>query len=147
MSARTAHKITLASALGGLLLATSVGAVSADESFVNPTSVTFNKIAYVNGAASPVVRVSGTMTCDGTGPAVEVFVNITQREATGFSNSMLLDFPCSTEPRTFTISLEGFCDEPYVRDRECFRSGPASIEAFVPGGATLSEQIVLIRPQ
>ena len=144
MSARTA-RITLSSALGGLLLAASVGVVSAGQSFVNPTSVTFNRIAFINGPASPVVRVSGTMVCDGTGPAVEVFVNITQREATGFSNSMLLDFPCSTEPHTFTISLEGFCDEPYVRDRACFRSGPASIEAFVPGGGTLAEETVRIR--
>ena len=145
MGARAARKVILSAALGGVLVAMSAGAVSADDHFVNATSVTFDTIAYINGPASPVVRVSGTMTCDGIGPAIEVFVDISQRQATGSSNFMLLDFPCSTEPRPFTISLEGFCDEPYARDRECFRSGPASVVAFVPGGLTFPEQTVLLR--
>lgn len=142
MNARATRRVLLSAVLGGLMAASTVGAVSADE-FVNATSVTFDKIAYIYEAGTPAVVVSGTMTCDATGPAVEVYVNITQRQATGYSNSELLDFACSTEPRAFTITLEGWCDDE-VRDPECFRPGRATIRAYV-GGITLTEETVLIK--
>jgi hypothetical protein len=87
--------------------------------------------------------VTGTMTCDGVGPAFEVNIRLTQRDASGVTNSDLLDFACSTEPTPFRVFIESFyCDTP--NDPDCYWPGRATATATFRG-TVLAQETVRIK--
>jgi hypothetical protein len=126
--------------LAGLLAVGVVAPAIADETLVNVTGVTIDRAAYIFGKDAPSIRVTGTLTCDATGPAEYTEIRATQRGVSGQTNLDLLDFACTTEPRAFTAVVESFCDPG-----SCFRRGAARVQAVAP---TLSvEQLVAVRPE
>ena len=107
----------------------------------------FDRAAHLCGdsTASGCVILSGTLTCAETGLAELVSVTLQQRGLVGTDNPDLLDFACSPEPRSFNVIAETFgCDAPARPSTECFRPGPAVVEASV-SGVVLTQGTVRVR--
>jgi hypothetical protein len=135
---------------GGLACVLSLGisqAVAGQE-YVTVTNVTIDKVAYLCGETteSGCVRLTGTLTCETTGLAQLIDLFIQQRDLSGVDDLDLLDFACSTEPRSFNVAVEsGGCDPGVPPPNGCFRPGRATVQAVVFRGLVLAEQSVRIR--
>ena len=132
-------KVVRSGLLAGLLAAASGSAVAASEHFVEVTDITFASAEMCGDEAkNDCVVMTGTITCAEEGPAELVEVSLVQRDLRGVDNLDLLDFACSTQPRTFTVVAE----ELFGRE---FRPGRATVTARVDGTVIASETI-RIRP-
>jgi hypothetical protein len=150
MNARTRFAVLRSIALAFVMVGGTASVVHADEVVVTVTAVTIERNAALCGelAASGCVRLSGTMTCDATGPAEWVQFYVTQRNTSGLDDLDLLDYACSTEPRSFIVTAETFgCDAPFQRNATgCFRPGPAQVRAVaMDRNVVVLEQTVFIR--
>ena len=132
-------------ALAGVVLGAGATPASAG-AFVEVTDITFDRVAHLCGdiKTSGCVIMTGTITCAETGLAELVSVELRQREIRGTDNLDLLDFACSTEPRTFSVIAETFgC--VFGERAGCFRTGPATVEASVSGQVLTTERVIVKR--
>ena len=132
-------------ALAGVVLGASAAPATAGV-FVEVTAITFDRVAHLCGdiRTSGCVIMTGTITCAETGLAELVSVELRQREIRGTDNLDLLDFACSTEPRTFTVIAETFgC--VFGERAGCFRTGPGTVEASVSGQVLTTERVLVKR--